>query len=174
MKEKTTILIAHPDLDNSIFNKHLADTSKKNDDFFVHHLDKNRTNGYFDLEKENKILKMTKALVWQFPIYWYNCPGSLRDWQDQVMSPIVYSADNFLKGIPVQVVFTAGAGAENYSHTGLNRYTAEEMLRPLEMTANASGMVWKRPLGFYGCNPEESSNLLKRMEKEFLEAMAKI
>ena len=120
MTHQILILLSHPNASNSVFNKYLVDINKKCPDFCFHHLDKNRVNGYFDLEAEKKLLQESKAIVWQFPIYWYNAPSSMRDWQDQVMSPIVYSADNFLKGKPVRVVFTAGAAAEHYTHEGLN------------------------------------------------------
>ena len=167
MDRKITIFLSHPNLDNSFINKHLEDIHKKMGIFCFHHLDKAMKNGYFDLEAEKKLLRESDAIVWQFPIYWYNCPVSLRLWQDQVLSPIVYSADNFLKGKSAAVVFTAGAAAEHYSHDGLNRYTAEEMLRPFEMTANASGMVWKAPLGIYSCSPEMSERALREAEDAY-------
>ena len=126
------------------------------------------------VEAEKEALRKADAIVWQFPIYWYNSPASLRDWQDQVMSPIVYSADNFLKGKPVRVVFTAGAGEKEYCHEGLNRYTAEEMLRPFEMTANAAGMVWKKPLGFYGCGPTMAKEALEEAAKEYEQSLKEL
>ena len=86
MNNQITILLSHPNISNSMFNKHLVDINRKNPNFVFHHLDKNRVNGYFDLEAEKKLLRESKAIVWQFPIYWYNSPASLRDWQDQVMS----------------------------------------------------------------------------------------
>ena len=167
MTHQILILLSHPNASNSVFNKYLVDINKKCPDFCFHHLDKNRVNGYFDLEAEKKMLQESKAIVWQFPIYWYNAPSSLRDWQDQVMSPIVYSADNFLKGKPVRVVFTAGAAAEHYTHEGLNRYTADEMLIPFEMTANAAGMKWMKPLGFYGCGPDMPKAALEKAAQEY-------
>lgn len=163
--KQTKILLSHPNFDNSMMNKYLANVLNKNEKFSVRCLDKIRTNGYFDLEDEKKFLEDADMLVWQFPLYWYSCPSSLRDWQDQVMSPIVYSANNFLKGKSVQVIFTAGAGEENYSHEGLNRYTIDEMLRPLEMTVNAAGMVWKKPIGFFGCSEERKEEVFKEMDK---------
>lgn len=163
MTKKIQILISHPNFDNSLFSKYLAKGVEKDPNFSIHLLDKNMGNGYFDLEAEKALLRECGALIWQFPIYWYNCPASLRIWQDQVLSPIVYSADNFLKGKSVMVVFTAGAAEKEYGHTGLNRYTAEEMLRPMEMTANASGMVWKKPLGFYGCSGTPDKKVLAQM-----------
>lgn len=163
MNSQITILLSHPNLGNSIFNKYLTDINKNNVNICIHHLDICKIKETFDLEAEKEILKNSKALVWQFPIYWYNCPSSLRDWQDQVLSPIVYSADNFLKGKKLRVVFTAGAAEAEYSRTGLNRYTAEEMLRPFEMTANASGLTWLKPLGFFGCGPETSEKAMESM-----------
>ena len=171
MDRKVTIILSHPSFDNSFINKHLADINKKMGIFCVHHLDKTIKNGYFDLDAEKKLLRESDAFVWQFPIYWYNSPASLRLWQDQVLSPIVYSNDNFLKGKPIAVVFTAGAAEEHYSHEGLNRYTAEEMLRPFEMTANASGMVWKKPLGIYSCSPEMNERALREAEDAYMKLL---
>lgn len=174
MKYKATIFLAHPDFDNSVINKHLANSIKKNEEFCVHSLDKNRNNGYYDENAERLLLQESKSIVWQFPIYWYNSPASLRDWQDQILSPIVYSANNFLKGKPVRVIFTAGAGEKEYSHEGLNRFTAEEMLRPFEMTANAAGMIWKKPLGFYGCSPDMTKEALEKVAKEYIQSLDKL
>jgi glutathione-regulated potassium-efflux system ancillary protein KefG len=167
MAHKILILLSHPNASNSVFNKYLVDINKNSSDFCFHHLDKSKVNGLFDLEAEKNLLRESKALIWQFPIYWYNSPASLRDWQDQVMSPIVYSADNFLKGMPVRVVFTAGAAAEHYTHEGLNRYTAEEMLIPFEMTANAAGMKWFKPLGFFGCGPDMPKAALEKAAQDY-------
>ena len=174
MTHQILILLSHPNASNSVFNKYLVDINKKCPDFCFHHLDKNRVNGYFDLEAEKKLLQESKAIVWQFPIYWYNAPSSLRDWQDQVMSPIVYSADNFLKGMPVRVVFTAGAAAEHYTHEGLNRYTADEMLIPFEMTANAAGMKWMKPLGFYECSPNMPKAALEKAAQEYRNSLLEL
>ncbi len=174
MNSKITILLSHPNISNSVFNKYLVDINKKQPNFEIHHLEKSKVNGLFDLEAEKKLLRESKALIWQFPIYWYNSPASLRDWQDQVMSPIVYSADNFLKGMPVRVVFTAGAAAEHYTHEGLNRHTAEEMLIPFEMTANAAGMKWFKPLGFYGCGPDTTKATLEQAAQKYKDSLLEL
>ncbi len=174
MNNQITILLSHPNICNSIFNKYLVDINRKMPNFQFRHLDKSKVNGYFDLEAEKKLLRESKALVWQFPIYWYNSPASLRDWQDQIMSPIVYSADNFLKGMPVRVVFTAGAAAEHYTHEGLNRHTVEEMLVPFEMTANAAGMIWKKPLGFFGCSPDMPKAALEKAAQKYKDSLLEL
>lgn len=161
----TKILLSHPNISNSVMNKHLADILTKKENFSIRHLDKMRENGSFDLEAEKKFIADADTIIWQFPLYWYSCPSSLRDWQDQVMSAIVYSANNILKGKSVQVIFTAGAGKENYCREGLNYYTTDEMLRPLEMTAKAAGMVWKEPIGIFGCSPDRQAEVFNEIEE---------
>ena len=54
MNNQITILLSHPNIPNSMFNKHLVDINRKNPNFVFHHLDKIRVNGYFDLEAEKK------------------------------------------------------------------------------------------------------------------------
>ncbi|MDR1759304.1 MAG: NAD(P)H-dependent oxidoreductase, partial [Fibrobacter sp.] len=90
-------------------------------------------------------------IVWQFPLYWYSVPSALRDWQDQVLSAIVYGKENFLKGKSVLAAFTAGAAEKTFRAGDLNGFGADEMLRPLQMTVNAAGMRWLPPFGVYGC-----------------------
>ncbi|MCF0215741.1 MAG: NAD(P)H-dependent oxidoreductase [Fibrobacteraceae bacterium] len=171
-------LISHPDIANSVFSKYLQKTSKKVSFFYPHPLDNEILwvggKPSFDFEKEKALLQNAAALVWQFPIYWYNCPPSLRLWQDQILSPIVYGPHNFLKGKKVQVVFTAGARESEYSAQGLNRYTVEEMLRPFEMTANASGLLWQKPLGFFECGGQPSEDKLTAMGDQYLAALEKL
>lgn len=45
MNNQITILLSHPNISNSMFNKHLVDINRKNPNFVFHHLDKNRVNG---------------------------------------------------------------------------------------------------------------------------------
>ena len=57
MNNQITILLSHPNISNSVFNKHLVDINRKNPNFVFHHLDKIRVNGYFDLEAEKNLLR---------------------------------------------------------------------------------------------------------------------
>ena len=54
------------------------------------------------------------------------------------------------------------------------RYTADEMLIPFEMTANAAGMKWFKPLGFYGCSPDMTKAALEKAAKEYEESLLEL
>ena len=107
----------------------------------MHHLEKSVRNGIFDLDREKELLRSTNLIVWQFPLYWVQLPASLRDWQDQVLSPIVYGSDNFLKDKFVQIAFTAGSvNRRSRICQGYHRLHAHGDARPLQMTVNIPGM----------------------------------
>lgn len=161
------LCLSHPNIANSFINKHLTQMGEKNGLFLLHHLDKFAKDGCFDLKNEIDLLKNADNIIWQFPLYWYNCPASLRMWQDNVFSPIVYG-ENFLKGKKLAVIFTAGAAAETYCKSGLNRYNAQEMLCPFEMCANAAHMIWQKPLGIYSCSNTMSENQIKEAEQKYV------
>jgi glutathione-regulated potassium-efflux system ancillary protein KefG len=53
-------------------------------------------------------------------------------------------------GKKLRVVCSAGAAENTFSSTGLNRFTAEQMLCPMQMTTNACRMEWQKPFITYG------------------------
>jgi len=164
MKQDILILLTHSELKKSKVNKILFKSAMSLKNIYVHHLEESMVDGHFDLEKEQNLLKKADTIVWQFPLYWYSAPPALRIWQDQVLSSIVYSEDkkgNFLKGKKLLVAFTAGAAAETYTPEGFNRYTADEMLRPFEMTAISAGMVWQKPFAVYNTAEATANDLEK-------------
>jgi len=161
MTKNILILLSHPDYENSVANKVLIDAIKYIPGVFVHHLDSVRKDGFYDLKTETELLRKADIIVWQFPLYWYSCPASLRDWQDQILSPIVYGPDNFIKNKFVQIVFTAGSRESAYQAGGITGYTPSEMLRPLQMTVNASGMHYLPPFSIFEARDIKKEDLEK-------------
>jgi len=150
MNKNTLLLISHPDFSKSKINKALAEIASQKPNIVVRHLDEIQKENRYFLEEEFALLKSVSSIIWQFPIYWYNAPASLRNWQDQILSPIVYGPENFLMGKKLRVVCSAGAAENTFSSTGLNRFTAEQMLCPMQMTTNACRMEWQKPFITYG------------------------
>ncbi|MDR1759799.1 MAG: NAD(P)H-dependent oxidoreductase, partial [Fibrobacter sp.] len=99
-KYEPLILLAHPQIANSKANKVLAQAAGALPNAKIFHLDALKTEGggAFNVPEETEKLRQTDLIVWQFPLYWYSVPSALRDWQDQVLSAIVYGKENFLKG----------------------------------------------------------------------------
>jgi hypothetical protein len=46
-----------------VFNKYLVDINKKQPNFEIHHLEKSKVNGLFDLEAEKKLLESAHLAV---------------------------------------------------------------------------------------------------------------
>lgn len=161
MQKNILLLLSHPDYEHSVANKTLIDAVSDIPGLTVHHLETECKGGLFDLDQEMELLRKADLIVWQFPLYWYSCPASLRNWQDQVLSPIVYGPDNFLKDKFVQIAFTAGSRESAFRAGDIVGYTPAEMLRPLQMTVNASGMRYLPPFGIFEAR-EISVDALKK------------
>jgi len=166
MSQSLLLLLAHPNIANSKANNALVNAVKDIPGVTFRHLEAHKKNGLFDLQKETDLLRNAAIIIWQFPLYWYSCPSALRDWQDQVLSPIVYGPDNFLKGKRVQVVFTAGARQTAFRAGDILGFTPDEMLRPLQMTTNAALMQWLPPFTVFGAG-EMSAEALEKTCAEY-------
>jgi putative NADPH-quinone reductase len=136
------ILVAHPDLSQSKANQALLAAVKQLPCVEIVDLQRLSVNGLFDVASELEALRKTDLLVWQFPLYWYNAPAILRQWQDQVLSAAVYGPDKVLMGKKLMVATTVGARAETYRSGDLNQYTMDEILRPFEACARSARMQW--------------------------------
>lgn len=112
-----------------------------------------------DGEHERALLLGHDVLVLQFPFYWYHTPAILKEWQDEVLSfGFAYGpGGDRLHGKAMMVAMTTGGPAEAYRDGGYNRYTFDELLRPLHATANLTGMEWLPPFisaGTPGLTPD--------------------
>ena len=84
---KTLIILAHPNLSESTVNKRWAAALKRHADrFTVHELYTVYPRGKIDANAEQKLIEAHDALVWQFPVYWFNCPPLLKQWLDEVLT----------------------------------------------------------------------------------------
>lgn len=165
MEKNILLLISHPDFSKSRVNKALAQKASQIPHVTVRHLDEVQKENHYSIEEEFALLKKASHIVWLFPVHWYNAPSSLRLWQDEVLSPILYGPENFLKGKKVLVACSAGAAEVTFSPTGLNRFTAEEMLRPMQMTTNACSMEWLEPFVTFGAGTITDAQINVAAEK---------
>lgn len=106
-----------------------------------------------DVEAEAQSLMAAEAIVLQFPLQWYSTPSLLKEWQDQVLTQMMYVAPQtqgcHLAGKPVMVVATAGATFEDYTPEGRNRVSVNELLLPLQAMAHRCGLRWLPPFVVY-------------------------
>ncbi|WP_162264766.1 NAD(P)H-dependent oxidoreductase, partial [Salmonella enterica] len=73
--KKTLIVVAHPNIENSVVNRCWINELKKYpDQFTVHELYKAYPDGRINIETEQRLVEQHESLVLQFPVYWFNCP----------------------------------------------------------------------------------------------------
>lgn len=141
---KILVVVSHPDLANSVVNKRWIEELKKEDDIKIRNLDELYPNRHIDIEVEKKYLEEAERVVFQFPFYWYNMPGIMRDYFDKVLEfKWAYGPNGeALKGKEFLVAISVGAPQYSYQGGSYNNFTITELLRPLEATANAIQMIY--------------------------------
>ena len=148
MTPHTLVLLAHPDLPASRIHARLVETARQADGVTVHDLAAASTDGRFDVGREQQLLLDHDQVVWQFPWYWYSVPAVLKAWMDQVLTyGFAYGQDGTaLRGKSLQLVTSTGGPSASYRPDGHNRFTMQELLRPLEATAHLCGLELLDPL----------------------------
>jgi len=146
-QSKTRILLiyAHRDPAASRANRALLDAASTLPNVTVHDLMARYPDYRIDVEHEQKLLLAHDAIVLQFPLFWYSSPAILKEWQDAVLTyGFAYgSSGDRLRGKKLMVATTTGGPAEAYQAGGPNQYTISELLRPLQATANLTGMTYQ-------------------------------
>ena len=149
---KTTIILSHPEFENSIANKNIVDKIRSEyPSAEMRHLDVLYPDGNIDVESEQKILCETENIIFQFPFFWYSIPSLLKKYLDEVFTfNFAYGPEgDKLKDKNFLLSFTIGGPEEGYRANGYNHFTIDELLKPLEQTAYLSQMKWNKPIYTY-------------------------
>ncbi|HJD74603.1 MAG TPA: NAD(P)H-dependent oxidoreductase [Bacteroides reticulotermitis] len=150
---KVVILLAHPNLKDSLANKALIDTVKDIEGVAVFNLYEHQETA-FDIDEWSKVISEASSVIFQFPFHWMAAPALLKRWQDEVFTFL--SKTPAVAGKPLLVVTTTGSEHEAYRSGGRNRFTADELLRPYQVSAIHSGMNWQTPIVVYGMSTNEA------------------
>ncbi len=141
------LLLAHPDFKNSRANKALIDAVKELPGVEVENL-YDRKGAPFDTDDYRRRIAATGTLVFQFPFYWASAPSEMKRWIDEVFT--VLARERAVAGKRLLIATTAASEYDAYRSGGRNRFTADELLRPFQMTALHAGMEWLTPFVVYG------------------------
>lgn len=140
---KILVIVAHPNLENSRVNKRWVKVLRKQgDQVTVHELYDTYPHGNIDVEKEQTLLLKHDRIVFQFPFYWYSTPALLKQWQDTVLTYgwAYGSGGNKLHRKELILAISIGGPEDSYQVGGYSNYTISELTRPLQATANLTGM----------------------------------
>src|SRR6478672_12044757 len=139
----------------------------------VHDLAAAYPDGRIHVAREQQLLVEHDTIVWQFPWHWYSVPGVLKEWMDQVLTyGFAYGAGgDALHGKRLQLVLSTGGPESSYAPAGHNRFTMEELLRPLDATAHLCGLEMAEPLILHSA-PRVDADELDRHAARYRELLA--
>ncbi|WP_043648561.1 NAD(P)H-dependent oxidoreductase [Chitinilyticum litopenaei] len=148
---RTLVIFSHPHLATSRVHRTLIDTIDDLPDVQIHHLEAMYPQHDIDVEAEQAACEHAGRLVFQFPFYWYSVPPLLKLWMDEVLAfGWAYGKRQQLRGKPLRLIISSGAPESAYAASGYNRFTMEELLRPLTAMTHLTGMVLQAPLILHG------------------------
>lgn len=94
---KTLIVFAHTFWKDSKVNRALLESIKDKNNLKIHNLSTSYNDGKIDVDKELALLKEADKIIFQFPLFWFSTPSLLKEWQDRVLSAILYSKKRAFK-----------------------------------------------------------------------------
>jgi glutathione-regulated potassium-efflux system ancillary protein KefG len=145
-------IFTHPDVEKSRINKEVLKVFLGKENIESRKLYESYPDWKIDVATEKESLLKADLIVVQTPFYWYSTPGLFKEWEDKVLEyGFAYGeGGDKLKGKKLQIVLSTFGPAEAYQKDGYNNFTIEELLRPLEQTANLCQLEFLKPLVIYG------------------------
>jgi putative NADPH-quinone reductase len=138
IKMKTLVIVAHPNIEASNWNKTWVKELQKHEDITIHDLYKTYPDENIDVSKEQQLIESHDRIIFQFPLYWYSTPPLLKKWFDSVLLyGWAYGPEGTkTAGKEIGVATSTYGTTESYQATGFNRFTLQEILRPIEALAH--------------------------------------
>jgi glutathione-regulated potassium-efflux system ancillary protein KefG len=172
---KTLVIVAHPNMKNSRFNKRLRDELTKTD-VTIHDLYETYPDENIDIAREQELLLTHDRIVLQFPFYWYSSPSLLKKWQDHVLAfGWAYGPGGTkLHGKELMLAITTGGPEAAYQAGGYNQYAMSELLKPFQATSNLIGARYLPAFIIHGVNQlteqqvnEHAARYVEHIAKDF-------
>jgi len=170
---KTLVVVIHPDLNDSVFNKRWVEELRKfPEEFHIHQLHQVYPDEEINVEAEQKLLEKYDKIVFQFPFYWFNCPPLFKKWLDEVL---IYGwafgkkSGYKLSGKQISLALTIGIQEFEYNQGEKYKYTMEELLRPFELTFDYVKADYKPFFGHYGIEIDSSEQVVEESVKSYLQ-----
>ncbi|MEC0246346.1 NAD(P)H-dependent oxidoreductase [Paenibacillus chitinolyticus] len=146
------VLIAHPQLNHSRVNRRWKQELESVPDVTIHDLYAQYPDEHIDVKSEQSLLHSHDRIVFQFPFYWYSTPPLLKKWMEEVFTyGWAYGpGEKALQGKELILAISIGGPEHSYRVGGYNHYTISELTRPLQATANLTGMYFLPHFVQYG------------------------
>ncbi|RDU61342.1 NAD(P)H-dependent oxidoreductase [Helicobacter sp. MIT 14-3879] len=141
---QTLLLFAHTFWKDSKVNKALLQSAESLPHLTIHNLSTTYQDGNINTQTEIALLQKADKIFFQFPLFWFSTPALMKEWQDRVLTGILYS-DNpkLLQGKKFGIITTAYG--EKSSYDGHHGYNIHTLLSPINHS-----------FGYLGCDVQEA------------------
>jgi len=135
---KTLIVVIHPNIAESVINKRwIEELTKYPEKYHVHDLHAIYPDGKIDVLAEQKLMESYDTIVFQFPLYWFNCPPFFKKWLDDVLTyGWAYGSTSGykLENKKIALAISAGIDESQYRSSGKYKYTLDQLTTGFEIT----------------------------------------
>ena len=160
---KILILFFHPLFEKSCANKSLVQNIPVSKNITFHDLYEEYPDFDIDVKHEQQLLTKHDIIIWQHPMYWYNCPPLMKQWIDMVLEYgwAYGKKGEALKDKIIFQVITTGGDRESFCKTGYDRYRIVNLLEPFNQTAKVCNMLYLPPFVVHGTYKMKQENCKK-------------
>ena len=159
MQPKILMILAHPDFEKSLANKHIKNILEQQNNVEVRHLNQLYPNHKIDVQTEQEALKNADIIIFQYPLFWYSVPSILKEWIDSVFTyGFAFGKGNYqLEDKKIIVSFTTGSSNKDYPED-----VVEKIVFPFKGLANFCKMnylttVYSHEIANYSDEAKEKS-----------------
>lgn len=110
------MILAHPNIEQSIANKHISNVISESKHTEVRNLSKLYPDFKIDVKAEQEALLKADVVIFQYPLFWYGVPSLLKEWIDSVFTfGFAFGKGIYkLEGKKIIVSFTTGSSDKDY------------------------------------------------------------
>ena len=156
---RVLIIFAHPRFEDSRTHQALIAAVKGLDAITIHDLYELYPDFNINVEREKEALLAHDIIIWQHPLYWYNCPPLLKQWIDMVLEfGWAYGPGGLaLEGKYFMQAVSSGGSREVYATEGRNRFSLNTFLAPFNQTVHLCKAHYLPPFAVQGTHSLEAA-----------------
>lgn len=156
-QKKTVVIVDHPNYSQSYANRRFVEEMRKHsDEILIHNLQSCYPTGNIDAYKERCLVDNNGTIVFQFPLYWFNCPPKTQEWFNKVLtSDWAFKDGHHLEGKKIGIAITCGSEEAAYTSEGRHQRTVEDYLCNLLRAFEMCNAEYVGLFGLYGINDKE-------------------
>ncbi|MDM1294167.1 NAD(P)H-dependent oxidoreductase [Sphingobacterium sp. N143] len=175
---KTLIIVIHPTIKESVINKRwVAEFEKYPERYEVHQLYEKYPDEKLDVLAEQRLIEKYDKIVFQFPLYWFNCPPLFKKWLDEVLSygwAYGKSSGYKMAGKKIALAISVGVDEQEYSQNGKYKYTLDQLTSPFEITFDYVKATYRPLFAFYGIERNASDEWIEQSVPLYLEFLKQL